>query len=260
MRDLVAVEVAIPLFPKERFQLLHGIPVGGVALKQFSHHRGFRFVDHQPLLVLPVAEDPAVAQHHVLPDGLLMPELHAGGELAQLVLRDGGHDGEAKLRILVQRVDVVILEKDSHAIVQELPCVLDRVERVSGKTGDLLRDDQIEFIELRVVHHAVEVLAVLGGDAGKSFVDVAGHECPGVILADQIFIVANLVFQRVSLFIRFRGHAGIIRHPQRNVIEAFCAKLLPHGVYIHIVLLSFVKSSSILYMSRKRKARGLRNT
>ena len=231
--DLLAIVVAVALFPEEVFQLLHGILVGGVQLEQFPHHHCLFLVDDQPPVALCIAENAAVAQHHALFDGLLMAEFHAGGELAQLVLGYGGHDGQAQFRILVQRIDVVVLEKDAHARGEELAGVLDGVQRVAGEAGDLLGDDKVELPRLRIVHHAVEVFAAPGGNAGQALVDVARHERPGGIFADEVFIIADLVAQRVELFVRFRGDAGVIGDAQRNVIDALCPQLLPDRMYVH---------------------------
>ena len=44
-------------------------------------------------------------------------EFDMGGELAQLIVGDGGHDGKAKLGILVKGVAVVCLEEHPHAVV-----------------------------------------------------------------------------------------------------------------------------------------------
>ena len=93
MGDLFAVVVAVAPFPKQIFDLLHAVLTCGVQLKQFPHHGGLILVDHQPPVVLSVAEDAAVAQHHTVFDGLLVSELHAAGQLAQFVLSDAGHDG-----------------------------------------------------------------------------------------------------------------------------------------------------------------------
>ena len=269
MGDLLAVVVAVAFFPEEVFQLLHGILVGGVQLKQLPHHHRLFLVDDQPPVALCIAENAAVAQHHTLFDGLLMAEFHAGGELAQLVLGDGGHDGQAQLRILVECIDVVVLEKDAHARGEELPGVLDRVQRVAGEAGNFLGDDQIELPRLGVVHHAVEILAASGGNAGKALVDIARHERPGGIFADEVFIIADLVAQRVQLLVRFRGDAGVVGDAQRNVINALRPQLLPDRMYVHdgpfqkirkiIFLYSISRFNDLFKRSQKRTATAHRN-
>ena len=90
--DFVAIVIAVALIPEDRFKLLHGIFAGSVTLKEFADHWRFGFVDDQSSVSFCVSEDAAVAKHHVGFDCLLMTELHAARELAQLVLCDGGHD------------------------------------------------------------------------------------------------------------------------------------------------------------------------
>ena len=199
--NFLAVVVTVSLFPEQGFQLLHGVFVGGIQLKQLPHHHGLLLVDDQASVILDVAEDAAVTQHHVLLDRLLMPKFHTGGQLSQLVLRNGGHDGQAKFRVLVKGVDVVVLEKDADSRIQQLSGILDGVQRITGKTGDFLCDDKIKLTGLGIVHHAVEVLTALGGDTGQPLVDISRHKCPRCVLPDKVLIVANLIAKRVQLLV-----------------------------------------------------------
>ena len=94
MGDFVAIMIAVALIPEDRFKLFHGVFAGSIALEEFADHWCFGFVDDQFSISFCISEDAAVAKHHVGFDRLLMTELHAARELAQLVLRDGGHDGQ----------------------------------------------------------------------------------------------------------------------------------------------------------------------
>ena len=93
--DLLAVVVAVALFPEQGFYLLHGVVPRGVQLEQLTDHGGLVLVDHKPPPVLDVSKDTAVAQHHIFLDGLGVAELYPAGKLAQFVLGDSGHDGQA---------------------------------------------------------------------------------------------------------------------------------------------------------------------
>ena len=112
MGELVASGVAVALVPEELLQLLHAVVPGGIELEEGPDHLRLGLVDHKSPAVLAVAEDAAVAQDDTLPDGLLVAKADAAGELAQLILGDGGHDSKPQLSVLVQRIDVVILEED----------------------------------------------------------------------------------------------------------------------------------------------------
>ena len=124
-----------------------------------------------------------------------MTEFHTRGQLAQLVLRDRRHDGQAQFGILIERVDVVVLEEYTDTVAQKLARVLDRVERVSGEAGDFFGDDQVELTFSGVLDHAVKVLTLLRRDTGQALVNVPRHECPREIPSDQILIVGNLIAQ-----------------------------------------------------------------
>jgi len=219
--DLVAVVVAVALLVEQGLQLLHAVLTRGIQAEQIPYHGCLGLADDQPLILLLVAEDAAVAQHHVGFDGLLMPEFDTRGQLAKLVLGDGGHDGEAKLGALVQSIDVVVLEEYAHVVAQKLSRVLEGVQRVTGETGDLLGDDEIKGPVLGVRDHLVEVLAFLGRDARKPFVHVAGNKSLRAVLLDEILVVGNLVVQRVELLVGFGGNSGVERDPQGNIVDGF---------------------------------------
>ena len=115
MGDFFAVVVAVALFPEQVFNLLHAVMVGGVQLEQLAHHGRLGFVNDQTLAVLAIAENAAVAEDNVVFNCLLMAEFDAAGQLAQFILRDAGHDGEAQLGVLVEGVNVVVLEENAYA-------------------------------------------------------------------------------------------------------------------------------------------------
>lgn len=133
MGDFLAVEVAVALLPKEGFDLLHAVLIGGVQLEQLPYHRCLFLVNDQPAVFLAIAENTAVAQHHIVPDGLLMAKFYAATKLAQLVLGNGRHDGQPQFGVLIEGVDIVVLEEHAHAVAKELPRELDGVQRVTGK-------------------------------------------------------------------------------------------------------------------------------
>ena len=245
--NFLAVEVAVALLPKDGFDLLHAVLICGVQLEQLLHHRCLFLVNDQPAVFLAIAENAAVSQHHVILDGLLMAKFYAATKLAQLVLGNGRHDGQPQFGVLIEGVDIVVLEEHAHAVAKELPRELDRVQRVTGKTGDLLGDDQIKFILCCILDHAVEVFTVLGRDAGQALVNVTGDERPCGVPADEVLIVLDLVAQRVQLFVRLGGHTGVVRHPQGNVIYALCPQLLADIVNVHgMPPNKFVVSCSLL--------------
>ena len=162
-----------------------------------------------------------------------MTEFYTRGQLAQLVLRDTGHDGQPKLAVLVQRVDIVILEEYADTVAKKLARVLDRIKRVSGKAGDFFRNNKVKTVFLSIIYHAVEVLALLRRNAGQALVNVPRHKCPRLILTNQVFIVGNLVAKGIQLLVTLGRHARIVGHAQRQIVNLFCFELLLDGMDVH---------------------------
>ena len=231
--DSFSVVVAVALFTEQVFDLLHAVMVGGVQCEQLAHHGCFGFVNDKALAVLAIAENTAVAEDNVVFDRLLMAEFDAARQLTQFILRDAGHDGESQLGILVERVDVVVLEENADAGGKQLARVADAVERVAGKTSDLLGENKVEFVVLRVLHHALKVVALARRHAGQTFVDIAVDERPCRIAGDIVAVVADLVVERVELFIAVGRNARVKGHTERDVAEPCCAQLLPYCKDVH---------------------------
>ena len=125
--------VTVPLFQEQCFKLFHGVFVSSIQFKQLPNHHRLIFIYNQTAILFDISKDAAVAQHYILLNGLLMPEFHTGGQLAEFILCDGGHDGQTKFGVLVKGIDVVVLEKDTYSRIQELSGILDRVQRITGK-------------------------------------------------------------------------------------------------------------------------------
>ena len=254
MGDPPAVVVAVAPLPEQGLDLLHAVFSGGVQLEQRPNHGRLLLVDDQPPAVLDVAEDAAVAQHHVFLDGLGVAEFDAAGELAQLVLGDAGHDGQAELAVLVEGIDVVVLKEHPHPGAEQLPCVEDGVQGVAGEAGDLLSNNEVKEPRPAVLHHAVEVLPLFCRGGGQSLVNVAGHIFPGGAFADELLVVGYLVAQGVELFIALGGHSCVEGHTKGNVVDGLGAQGLPDAVDVHGGSpLRFVLSSSNLQFITQRR-------
>ena len=122
-----------------------------------------------------------------------MSPSHTGGDFSRLVLRDRRHDRKAELRILIERVDAVVLEIHRYAVCEKLSRVLNAVERVTGESRDLFGDDHIKLAVERIVDHLVELLALLRRHARDALVDVAAREFPvrhiADVLGEELFLV-----------------------------------------------------------------------
>lgn len=177
MGRVVAAVVAVVLLPEAGFNLLHAVAAAGVELEQLPNHGSFRFVNDQHAAIFHISENSAVAQNHPGFDGLLMTEFDTAGKLLQFVLGNGGHNGQAKFRIFVQDVDVVVLEEYPNPIAEQLPGKLDGIQGVPGKPGNLFGQHQVEFVQDGIFDHPVGVLPLLGGDAGKNLLRCSRERC-----------------------------------------------------------------------------------
>ena len=207
------------------------------------------FIDDKAAIVFGVTKNSGVAQNNALLDSLLVAEFDTGAELSQLVLGDGGHDGKAQFRVLVQGVDIVVLEEYANPAGQQLTGELDGIQSVSGEAGDFLCNHKVKFSGGGILYHAVKILPVPGGSAGNALVDIARDKGPGGIFLDEVLVIANLIAQGIQLLIGFGGDTGIEGDPQRKVINGLGAEKLPYVVYIHGVPLKFVVSCSVIMIS-----------
>ena len=114
--DLIAVVIPIALVPKDLFNLLHWVFAGSIEFEQFADHGGFCFVYYQSAISFRIPEDTAVAEYDAWFDCLLVAEFYTRRQLAQLVLRNRRHDGQAQFRIFIECIDVVILKEHTHTI------------------------------------------------------------------------------------------------------------------------------------------------
>ena len=175
--------------------------------------------DGEPAVLFVIAPQAVVPKNMAVSDGLPEPELQPFRQLAHLILRHAGHHHQPELAVAVQSVDVVVLEQDGHAAVQQFLRILDTVQRIPGKPGNLLGDNQVEPPLPGVCNHAQEPLPPPGAGAGDALVHIAGDVCPPGIFFNQLRVVLNLVFQTALLFRLFRGNPGVKGHPQGQVID-----------------------------------------
>ena len=92
----------------------------------------------------------------------------------------------------------------------EVTRVIDAVERISRKTGNLLRDDQIEIALFGAGNHALEFAALFGVGAGDAFVGenlvklpigVALNILPEIPLSRYFRLCKSYIYLRNLLFI-----------------------------------------------------------
>ena len=165
-----------------------------------------------------------VAQHIAPEDNSLfhaptVSPFDALGCAAAFLLRDGGHDGESKLRVRFEGVDVVVHEDHADAHCLELPGVADAVQHVAGEAGNLLGQNEVEFVILRVLDHAVEGGAFLRSGAAHALVHINFVKLPQRVAANVLVEIPLLAFQRIGLVEIVRGHTAIGGYPLDLIVE-----------------------------------------
>ena len=105
----------------------------------------------------------------------------------------------------------IVVVQDAAARAQ-LAGDLQRVQRVAGKTADLLGHDQVDLSQLRRVEHFIELHALVGRCAGKSFVSIDALQLPIRLALDVITEISLLGFKRVRLIFLIRGYAAVRRY------------------------------------------------
>ena len=198
---------------------------GGVALEHLTDDGGFRLDNLQSPVNLVVPEQIVLPEQHAVLLRTLKAEARALGQLAHLVLRDGGHDGEPQFGILVKGVDVVVLKVHAHAAAQQLARVAQAVERISGETADLLGDDEVKAAAFRVLDHLEKLFTSLDRRAADALIDVAAGKPPVRICGDIVLKIAFLVAETVDLLVFVGRNAGVVRHSKLGIEDAAALRL-----------------------------------
>ena len=198
---------------------------GSVALEHLADDGGFRLDNLQSPVNLVVPEQIVLPEQHAVLLRTLKAEARAFGQLAHLVLCDGGHDGEPQFGILVKGVDVVVLKVHAHAAAQQLARVAQTVECISGETADLLGDDEVKAAAFRVLDHLEKLLTSLDRRAADALIDVAAGKPPVRICGDVVLKIAFLVAETVDLLVFVGRNAGIVRHSKLGIEDAAALRL-----------------------------------
>ena len=125
------------------------------------------------------------------------------------VLCEGTHDRQPQLPIVGAGIQAVIEKQHAYTAPPQLAGDLQRVHRVAGKTADLLGHDQVDLSQLRRMEHFVELHALVGRCAGKSFVSIDALQLPIRLALDVITEISLLGLKRVRLIFLIRGYATI---------------------------------------------------
>ncbi|GFI65846.1 hypothetical protein IMSAG185_01450 [Lachnospiraceae bacterium] len=138
---------------------------------------------------------PGAVDHPVL-EGDHLPRLHPHGGLFRFVLREGGHDGQPQLPVLIVHGPYAVLGEihlNPHPLQE--PRLLEGVHRVPCEPRYLPRDDQVEMAVFCVLHHPHEVFPLGYGGAGDPFIDIPAVQHPVRVSVYQVIVILHLVLQ-----------------------------------------------------------------
>ena len=158
--------------------------VGRLSLQEqpINPAHDLRFLGHDlwlAVLTLAIPEEVLVRHGHLsVRKPLALTPCDVFGDVATLLLRQRGHDREQQLAFGIQRVDVLFLKVDLYAMLFQKPNGRQAVHRISGKAGNGLGDDEVNFPCEGLLNHVVELLALFRAGAGNASVGVDPHKFP----------------------------------------------------------------------------------
>ena len=120
-------------------------------------------------------------------------------------------DGEDHVRLLLQRVDSLLLKNDCDALVLQLPDVVHAFHHIPGKPTDGLHHHYIDFSIQTILDHAHELLAFLCPQTGKALVTIDPHQCHVRRVLDQTAIIAALGLEGQFLVFQKGAHPAVGR-------------------------------------------------
>ena len=86
------------------------------------------------------------------------------------------------------------------------------VDDVSGKTGNTLCDDEVNFSCFGICDHAIKSISLIQRSAGNTLISVNLHQRPVVMATDHIFVVILLKLVGAGLLDVIRGNTNIDGH------------------------------------------------
>ena len=159
----------------------------------------------------------------------LLAELHSLGGVGAFFLRQRTEDGQDKLAVAhTGHVSRQELRFDSQRL--EFADILQKVNRVPGKTGDILDHHHIKKAVLRICHHSQKFLAVFDFGTGDALVGIQAHKVVSGTL--RIFRKKGfLCLQTIKLIFLVGGHPAVSGDVHGRPPGYICIVLL-HLYYI----------------------------
>ena len=137
-----------------------------------------------------VPKNEAIPGQAVLEVGSDTPFLVLAGGAA-FFLCVGGQDGHHQLAVCAQGVNVLLFEVNIDAQELQFPDGFQQRDRIAGKPGNGLGDDQIDLSGSAIVKKSLEVLTGILG-AGQGLVGINATVLPAGMFLNEVAVIADL--------------------------------------------------------------------
>ena len=165
-----------------------------VEVKDDADDLRFLLIDGQNAVLFVIAVQPVVAQHMAVLDGLPKAKFQPFRQLPDFILSNTRHNHQPELAVRVQCVDIVVLKKHTHIVIQQFLRILDAVQSRSGKPGNLLGNDEIKHPRLCIPDHAIKIVPFLRRAAGNALIHIPRYKFPIWSALNQLRIILHLIF------------------------------------------------------------------
>ena len=205
-----------PVSAKEQFQ--QEINNFYVQFTTCSYEELYRITDPVMKIALCDLNNPA---KHIYP--ILNPligaqyELAVSGPLWMDIMCKGAHKGDDQFSIHFQGIDILFLKDDADPQFLQCPNILQAVQRVSGKPGYGLCQDQINFLLTAFADHAVEIIPLFCRSACNSLIGKDARHCPLWIGHNLVRVISTLGFIAGLLFFLLCGNPAVGSYPKLSL-------------------------------------------
>ena len=214
-----------------------------IHLKNSANHRGFLRLNGKAAVSYLVAVH-SKARGNTLLEFLSDAPFAVFGYAAALLLCKRSEDGQHKLTVPAQRIQLLFLKINAYAQPLQLAHRIQQRQRIPGETGDGLDQNQVDLSFAAFFQHPLKFRArFLRSGQTK----IREYPCilPFGVSLDPFAVIADLRRQRVQHGVLFHGDAGISCHAlsHRQLRRRF------HAGERHCLLVHFNPSLLTLYQS-----------
>ena len=156
------------------------------------------------------------------PHGLPLAPADIGADALTFRLGEGAQHGDEDLAVRLHGVDVFLFEDDCDTQFPESPDIVQAVYRISGKAGDGLGQDDIDFLTLALADHLQKFRALSGRSSCDALIGKNACHRPVLIAHDFVGIVGLLGFVAGELFLVICRYPAVSGDSQLPLDSLLC--------------------------------------